>query len=631
MGKFPLLLLLVALGLFLLSQCRDQLQERLSYVEPPRVAFSELYERRNEVESIAVDGRVMRGKWKNKDERFSTVADPEYADVLIAELIRSGIKVEFKEKSEFNVVELAKALALPAVLLLLFLLYMKGMGKQFSAIAGWLAPKARLIQPEKVATRLEDVAGLMEAKIEALEVVEFLKNPKRFKDVGAQIPKGILFIGKPGTGKTLLARAIAGEAKVPFFSTSGSSFVEMFVGVGASRIRKVFEDAKEMAPAIIFIDEFDAVARTRGAGLGSGHDEREQTLNQLLVEMDGFDTTKGVVLIAATNRPDILDPAVVRPGRFDRQITFEIPNIQERREILQVHMRGKPLADDVDIEVIAEETSGFSGADLANLVNEAAILAVRESLRLQNGQTNGSLLQRLGLFWRNGNGQQIKITMQHFDEAWMKVTAGSVKRSKILSPEEKRIIAYHEAGHALLAQVSLAEPLNVVSTLPRVHGSLGLTSVLPEERSLHTLHYLSDKMVYYLGGRAAEELVFGEDEITNGATNDLEKVSNLARKVVAEWGMDKKFGLVTFLVQKEIFLGKELGHMRVYSERTAEEIDTVVKELVHKLYEEAKSILAKHRNVLDAFVEELLAREEIKGEEEIDAAFKRAGLIMEQK
>ena len=449
--------------------------------------------------------------------------------------------------------------------------------------------RARLYTSDQPAVTFEDVAGVDEAKEELREVVEFLKEPQKFIKLGARIPKGVLLMGAPGTGKTLLAKAVAGEAGVPFFSISGSEFVEMFVGVGASRVRDLFDQAKRHSPCIVFLDEIDAVGRHRGAGLGGSHDEREQTLNQILVEMDGFDTDTNVIVIAATNRPDILDPALLRPGRFDRRVVLDRPDIRGREAILKVHVRGKPLADDVDLKTLAKATPGFVGADIANLVNEAAILAARQGKK--------------------------QIGMAEFEEAIERVIAGPERKSRILSEEERRIIAYHEAGHALVAHyLPGCDPVHKVSIVARGMAS-GYTISLPEEdRTVITRSKFEAQLAFALGGRAAEELVLGE--VTTGAANDLEQVTEMARAMVTRYGMSEKLGPMTFGQKEElIFLGKEIGEQRDYSEAVAQEIDAEVRRIVHEAHERAKQVLREHREQLDAVAARLMEVETLDAEE----------------
>ncbi len=443
--------------------------------------------------------------------------------------------------------------------------------------------RARLLTEDRKKVTFSDVAGIDEAKEEVVEIIEFLKDPHKFQKLGGRIPKGVLIVGPPGTGKTLLAKAIAGEAGVPFFSISGSDFVEMFVGVGASRVRDLFEQGKKHAPCIIFIDEIDAVGRLRGAGLGGGHDEREQTLNQLLVEMDGFDTTEGVILIAATNRPDVLDPALLRPGRFDRQITVNRPDVRGRTEILKVHTKKVPLAKDVDLEVISRGTPGFSGADLENLVNEAALLAARLN--------------------------KSAVELKDFEFAKDKVLMGVERKSMVLTEQEKRTTAYHEAGHALMAKLLPGtDPVHKVTIIPRGRA-LGLTMQLPvDDRHSYSKEFLYNNLAILMGGRVAEELVF--KQITTGAGNDIERATEMARKMVCEWGMSDELGPLTFgKKDEEIFLGREIATRRDYSEEIALKIDSEVKRLVTENYERAKRMLRDNMAALKALAEALLEKE----------------------
>ena len=448
--------------------------------------------------------------------------------------------------------------------------------------------RARMFMGNNPSISFDDVAGVDEAKEELEEVVEFLKFPERFLSLGAKIPKGVLLIGPPGTGKTLLARAVAGEAGVPFFSISGSEFVEMFVGVGASRVRDLFEQAKRNAPCIIFVDEIDAVGRHRGAGLGGGHDEREQTLNQILVEMDGFEPNTNVIVLAATNRPDILDPALLRPGRFDRRVTLDVPDIRGRTEILKVHAKGKPLADDADLLRVAQQTVGFSGADLANLINEAAILTARRKKTL--------------------------ITSDEFAESIDRVIAGPERKSRVVSDREKEFTAYHEAGHALVAHLlPHADPVFKVSIVSR--GAMGgYTRFLPEEdRNIWTKHQFEDKLAATLGGRVAEELVF--DEITTGASNDLEQATSIARSMVTRYGMSEKLGPRTFGKREEmVFLGREITEQRDYSDKVAEVIDDDVHNLIDNAYQTAKRVLTSHKAKLVQVAKYLLTNETVEGD-----------------
>ena len=452
--------------------------------------------------------------------------------------------------------------------------------------------KIKKISDEKRKTTFADVAGADEEKEELKEIVEFLKNPKKYNELGARIPKGVLLVGPPGTGKTLLARAVAGEAGVPFFSISGSDFVEMFVGVGASRVRDLFEQAKKNSPCIIFIDEIDAVGRQRGAGLGGGHDEREQTLNQLLVEMDGFGANEGVIMIAATNRPDVLDPALLRPGRFDRQVTVGRPDIKGREEILKVHARGKPLAPDVQLSTIAKSTAGFTGADLENLLNEAALLAARRNLHA--------------------------ITMQEIEEATIKVVVGTEKKSHVMTDKEKTLTAYHEAGHAVVTYyLPTQDPVHEISIIPRGMAG-GYTMQLPsEDRSYKSYREMQEDLVVLLGGRVAEAIAL--DDISTGASNDIERATKFARAMVTKYGMSSKMGTITYgSDDSEPFLGRDMGHLRNYSEETAAQIDGEIKRMVDEAYQRTEKLLREHMDKLHRVAQYLFLEEKMSGEKFAD-------------
>ncbi|MGA1861566.1 ATP-dependent zinc metalloprotease FtsH [Deferribacter thermophilus] len=488
---------------------------------------------------------------------------------------------------------------LPMIILIgIWIFFMKQMQGAGEKAFSFGKSRAKLLTQDQQKVTFKDVAGVEEAKEELQEIIEFLKDPHKFQRLGGKIPKGVLLVGPPGTGKTLLAKAVAGEAGVPFFSISGSDFVEMFVGVGAARVRDLFEQGKKHAPCIIFIDEIDAVGRHRGAGLGGGHDEREQTLNQLLVEMDGFESNEGVILIAATNRPDVLDPALLRPGRFDRQVVVPRPDVNGRYEILKVHTKKVPLADDVDLEILAKSTPGFSGADLSNLVNEAALIAARKN--------------------------KDKVYMEDFEEAKDKVLMGKERRSMSISEEEKKVTAYHEAGHAIVAKfIPGADPVHKVSIIPR-GMALGVTQQLPQDdRHMYSKEYLEGMISVLMGGRAAEEIVF--NRFTTGAGNDIERATDIARKMVCSWGMSEKLGPLALGKKDEaVFLGKEIVSAREFSEKTAIMIDEEIKSIVMNNYKRSLNILKENIDILHATAKLLLEKETIDGKEldEIIKSFK---------
>jgi cell division protease FtsH len=526
----------------------------------------------------------VEGEYRDTGLHFHATIFKEGAQELVKELHDTGNapKINVKEVTHGDWISILVS-ALPFVLIIGFWIFMmRQMQAGGNKAMSFGKSRARLLTAQQKKATFKDVAGIDEAKEELQEIIDFLKDPQKFQKLGGRIPKGVLLVGPPGTGKTLLARAIAGEANVPFFSISGSDFVEMFVGVGASRVRDLFEQGKKNAPCIIFIDEIDAVGRHRGAGLGGGHDEREQTLNALLVEMDGFESNEGVILIAATNRPDVLDPALLRPGRFDRRVVVPRPDIKGREEILRVHMRKVPLSDDVDISVLARGTPGFSGADLANLVNEAALWAARQNRKA--------------------------AIMLDFEMSKDKVLMGVERRSMILSDEEKRNTAFHEAGHALVAaKTPGTDPLHKVTIIPR-GMALGVTMQLPiDDKHTYTKNYLEGTLIVLMGGRSAEEIVLGH--ITTGAGNDIERATEIARKMVCDWGMSE-LGPLSFGKKEEaIFLGREINQHRDYSESTAVRIDDQVQKIIMNAYQGARDILTSNRDALDRIANALLERE----------------------
>ncbi len=524
---------------------------------------------------------------KPRYDRFTY--NPGYDD-LISDLREHNVEIKVEKPSDGRLLTALLSWAPLLILVGLWFVFFRQMQAGGTKAMSFGKSKAKLLTPDQKKVTFAEVAGVNEAKEELEEIIEFLKDPKKFQRLGGKIPKGVLLMGPPGTGKTLLAKAVAGEADVPFFSISGSDFVEMFVGVGASRVRDLFEQGKKNAPCIIFIDEIDAVGRHRGAGLGGGHDEREQTLNQLLVEMDGFESNDGVILISATNRPDVLDPALLRPGRFDRRIVVSAPDVKGREGILRVHTQEIPLASDVDLAVLARSTPGFSGADLANLVNEAAL--------------------------RGARFNKMKVDMADFEYAKDKVMMGSERRSLVMSEEEKRTTAYHEAGHALVAVLEPeADPLHKVTIIPR-GMALGLTQQLPlEDRYTYSRSYLEANLRVLMGGRLAEEIIFGSGHMTTGAGNDLERCTELARKMVCEWGMSAEMGPLTFGKREEsIFLGKEFARHQDYSEATSVRIDEEIRRFVNAAYSGARSILENHRESLEAIATALLEHEVLDGE-----------------
>ena len=565
----------------------------------------------------SADGNTLSVEGKLKDGSvFTGIVTPQASAEELTALTKEGVSVLWNQTPEPPFWMSLLTSLLPILLMVGLFFFLMNQFSGGGKMTQFGKSKARVVIDEKNKVTFEDVAGADEVKEELEEIVEFLKSPKKFNDIGAKIPKGVLLYGPPGTGKTLLARAVAGEAGVAFFSISGSDFVEMFVGVGASRVRDLFDQAKKNAPCIIFIDEIDAVGRQRGAGVGGGHDEREQTLNQLLVEMDGFNSNEGIIIIAATNRPDILDPALLRPGRFDRQVTVDRPDVRGREEILNVHVRKKPLASDVDLSVIAKQTAGFTGADLANLVNEAALLSARQGLK--------------------------KIGQQQLEQSIERVIAGPEKKSRAkMSDYEKNLVSYHEAGHALCGYLLPGEdPVHKVSIIPRGRAG-GYTLFLPtEDRNYMTRTHLRQQVIMMLGGRVAEELVL--NEISTGASNDIERATSIIRRMVTEWGMSDELGTITFgnNNSEQVFLGRDLGRERNYSEAVAYSIDKEVKRMMDECHAEATRLLSENMDKLTLIAETLKERETLQADEflalmegrsleELDQ--KRAALLEEQK
>ncbi len=601
-GFFYLLLLGAIVALVLVAVPRERPEEirtsEFIIKAKPSVVNGELVP--PQIDTIEQDGDTLIGL-KDGEPRFKSFFDgstAELRDYLEKEGVivgPDGIAIDVKEGGvDWGIIALqviVPILLLGALFYFLFFRAARGAGTQ---AFNFSKSRARLTLENRPDVTFADVAGAEEAKEEVQEIVEFLKAPTRFQTLGGRIPRGVLMVGPPGTGKTLLAKAIAGEARVPFYSISGSEFVEMFVGVGASRVRDLFEQAKRNAPCLLFIDEIDAVGRHRGAGLGGGHDEREQTLNQILAEMDGFDTSVNVIVMAATNRPDILDPALLRPGRFDRTVVIDLPDIKGRKAILEVHAKGKPLTKEANLETIAKGTPGFSGADLANLINEAAILAARRNRK--------------------------DITLKELEDAADRTMAGPERKSRVISKREKEIIAYHESGHALTAKLlPNADPVHKISVVARgVSG--GWTRFLPaEDRYLWTKSQFDDRLTVSLGGRVAEEIVFGD--VSTGAQNDLEQATKLARRMVVEYGMSEKLGPRTFGQKQElVFLGREISEHRDYGDKIADEIDAEVHSIIQRAYDTARNLLTENKERLEHLARELIARETL-DEPELDKIF----------
>jgi len=559
-----------------------------------RVAYSDFIEsvKQSQVNEVQIQGRTITGS-TTSNSRFTTYSPETDNTAMIGDLMKHGVKIIGKpiEQSIWTQIFISWFPFLLIIgLWIFFMRQMQGGGGGRGALS-FGKSRARMLGEDQVKITFNDVAGVDEAKEEVAELVEFLRDPGKFQKLGGKIPRGVLMVGSPGTGKTLLAKAIAGEAKVPFFTISGSDFVEMFVGVGASRVRDMFEQAKKHAPCIIFIDEIDAVGRHRGAGLGGGHDEREQTLNQLLVEMDGFEGNEGVIVIAATNRPDVLDPALLRPGRFDRQVVVPLPDMRGREQILKVHMRKVPISDNVEARIIARGTPGFSGADLANLVNEAALFAARANKRL--------------------------VEMEEFEKAKDKIMMGAERKSMVMSDDEKKLTAYHEAGHAIVGLlVPSHDPVYKVTIIPRGRA-LGVTMFLPEEdRYSYSKERLESSISSLFGGRLAEELIFGKDKVTTGASNDIHRVTELARSMVTKWGLSERLGPMTYSEEEgEVFLGHSVTQHKNVSDETAHIIDEEIRSIVDRNYERSLKILTDHMDRLHMMADALIKYETIDKEQ----------------
>lgn len=591
-GFYLVVLAIIFLTVFLSDNFELSNEDAYTYarfvndIDEGKVSYVDIYPN----EEVNTGKVRVRFNTQEQEQKFNV------QDVRVIEDILNEAKIEY------NMHEIAKpnwflSTVLPYILVFIvvialfsFLSSQTSVGGGNSKVMNFGKSRAKMAVDDGKKTTFKDVAGLDEEKEELREIVDFLKSPKKYVQVGARIPKGVLLVGPPGTGKTLLGKAVAGEAGVPFFSISGSDFVEMFVGVGASRVRDLFEDAKKNSPCIVFIDEIDAVARRRGTGMGGGHDEREQTLNQLLVEMDGFGVNEGIIVMAATNRVDILDPAILRPGRFDRKVTVGRPDVKGREEILQVHSKGKPLGDDVDLKVIAQTTAGFTGADLENLMNESAIGAARDNRKF--------------------------IVSEDIKKAFIKVGIGTEKKSKVISDEEKRITAYHEAGHAILFHVLPdVGPVYTVSIIPTGNGAAGFTMPLPEKDDMfYTKGKMLQQIIVSLGGRAAEELVL--DDITTGASQDIKDATKTARAMITRYGFSDVVGMVNYEQDSdEVFIGRDWGHTKTYSENVANRIDEEVRKIIEESYAEAKRILTEQRDILDACADLLLQKERITREE----------------
>jgi cell division protease FtsH len=584
------LLLWVVIAVVLMSVFNNFTATKTAPKSMPYSSFIDLV-RQGDVKAVTISGRTIEGV-KESGERFSSFAPDD--DGLVGELLKNNVTISAQPPEKPGVLMSLFINWFPLLILVgLWIFFMRqmqgGMGGRGAMSFG--KSRARMLSEDQVKVTFQDVAGADEAKEEVTEIVDFLRDPSKFQKLGGKIPKGVLMVGPPGTGKTLLARAIAGEAKVPFFTISGSDFVEMSVGVGASRVRDMFEQAKKHAPCIIFIDEIDAVGRHRGAGLGGGHDEREQTLNQLLVEMDGFEGNEGVIVIAATNRPDVLDPALLRPGRFDRQVVVPLPDVRGREQILKVHMRKIPVADDVKASVIARGTPGFSGADLANLVNESALFAARGNKRV--------------------------VDMDDLEKAKDKIMMGAERRSMVMSEDEKRLTAYHEAGHAIVGRlVPEHDPVHKVSIIPRGRA-LGVTLFLPEEdRYSYTKQRLESQISSLFGGRIAEEIIFGADSVTTGAQNDIHRATDIARNMVTKWGLSERLGPLTYGEdEQEIFLGHSVTQHKNVSDETTHVIDEEVRNFIDRNYERSRRLITDNLDKLHAMAAALMKYETIDHEQ----------------
>ena len=596
-GFWPFVLIAIAVMLIFSEDMLLMSSEAYTYPQ----FIQDVEKRKEDMERIVIvpNSEVPTGSieilWADETKTQCNVTDVNEVIEVLKEAEVTNWQVSQMQKESW-LERHGGALTIAGVILLVFIVFIQSQnGGANAKMANFGKSRAKMSDEKSKNTTFKKVAGLEEEKEELQEIVDFLKNPQRYTDLGARIPKGVILVGPPGTGKTLLAKAVAGEAGVPFFSISGSDFVEMFVGVGASRVRDLFEDAKKNAPCIVFIDEIDAVARRRGTGMGGGHDEREQTLNQLLVEMDGFGVNQGIIVMAATNRVDILDPAILRPGRFDRKVGIGRPDIKGRREILDVHTKGKPLGDDVDLDQIAQTTAGFTGADLENLMNESAIMAAR--------------------------ARRAYITQADIQKAFVKVGIGTEKKSRVISDKEKRITAYHEAGHAILFHVLPdVGPVYTVSIIPTGIGAAGYTMPLPEkDQMFYTKGRMIQDIMVSLGGRIAEEIIF--DDITTGASQDIKSATRTARAMVTEYGMSEAVGMINYEGEgDEVFIGRDLAHTKSYSESVATTIDQEVKRIVDDCYAEAKRIILEHRDVLENCAQLLLEKEKIT-KEEFEALF----------